>query len=66
MTRFEDYMRLYQRAELPNTNLSSYLTPMQAYKALGVVRDVNDTVKDFEPLPPPEVVYRALDGDDLA
>jgi len=60
-----NYVRLYN-AHQANPQLIADLTPMQAYKALGVVRDAIDTVKDFEPLPPPEVVYRALDGDDLA
>ena len=39
----------------------SDLTPMQAYKALGIVRDANDTVKDFEPLPPPEATTTPRD-----
>ena len=60
MTRFEDYMRLYQRAELPNTNLSSYLTPMQAYKALGIVRDAIDITEILEPLPPPQGTYHTI------
>jgi len=44
-----------------NPQLIADLTPMQAYKALGVVRDVNDTVKDFEPLPSPEATTTARD-----
>ena len=55
-----NYMRLYQRAELPNTNLSSYLTPMQAYKALGIVRDAIDITEILEPLPPPQGTYHTI------
>ena len=57
-----NYMRLYQRAE-SNVNLILHLTPMQAYKELGIVRDANDTVKDFEPLPPPEGTYYTIIGE---
>ena len=61
------YIGMYEKLSVhPNYALVRNLTPMQAYKALGIVRDAIDTVKDFEPLPPPEVVYRALDDDDLA
>jgi len=43
-----------------NYALVRNLTPMQAYKALGIVRDANDTVKDFEPLPPPVGTYYTI------
>ena len=56
------YIGMYEKLSVhPNTKLISYLTPMQAYKALGVVRDANDTVKDFEPLPSPEATTTARD-----
>ena len=55
-------MKLYQKlSEFPNRQLISHLTLMQAYKALGIVRDANDTVKDFEPLPPPEATTTPRD-----
>ena len=56
------YIGMYEKLSVhPNTTLMSYLTPMQAYKALGIVRDANDTVKDFEPLPPPEATTTPRD-----
>ena len=55
-----NYVRLYN-VHQANPQLIADLTPMQAYKALGVVRDANDTVKDFEPLPSPEATTTARD-----
>jgi len=54
-----NYMRLYQRAE-SNVNLILHLTPMQAYKELGIVRDANDITEILEPLPPPQGTYHTI------
>ena len=56
------YIGMYEKLSVhPNYALVRNLTPMQAYKALGIVRDANDTVKDFEPLPPPEATTTPRD-----
>ena len=42
-------MKLYTLAEKANFQLLGKLTPMQAYKALGIVRDANDITEIVEP-----------------
>jgi hypothetical protein len=55
------YIGMYEKLSVhPNTTLVSHLTPMQAYKALGIVREMNNVVKDFEPLPPPVGTYYTI------
>ena len=43
-----------------NYALVRNLTPMQAYKALGIVRDANDITEIVEPLPPPQGTYHTI------
>ena len=55
------YIGMYEKLSVhPNTNLSSYLSPMQAYKELGIVRDANDITEILEPLPPPQGTYHTI------
>lgn len=55
------YIGMYEKLSVhPNTTLVSYLTPLQAYKALGIVRDAND-ITEIVQLPPPEAgKYRTI------
>jgi len=53
------YTQVYKRGE-SNLALMQDLTPMQAYKALGIVRDANDRTEIIEPLPPPEGTYHTI------
>ena len=55
------YMATYDKGvKLGDWTLLSDLTPMQAYKALGIVRDANDRTEIIEPLPPPEGTYHTI------
>ena len=53
-------MKLYTLSVSPNYQLISNLTPMQAYKALGIVRDAIDITEILEPLPPPQGTYHTI------
>ena len=46
--------------KLADWTLMSDLTPMQAYKELGIVRDANDITEILEPLPPPQGTYHTI------